>query len=273
MTITEAIGARRSVRTFTGTPLTAEQRAAIIHAISHLKSPFGGKVTVQLVDADGKSEFRPSTYGIIRRAPAYLLIGHADDDASQIAAGYLLERVVLLAQQMRLGTCWVGGTFRHDTFATVAPMKEATPLRMVIPIGEPAKGKSFLDRLTSTIVKSSSRKPMDEMFFSESVLYSVASDSPFRQPLEMVRLAPSSRNSQPWRAIVDGNHVDFFCAGSARFNLVDMGIALCHFHLVCEELGLKVTLAPARPTSTAAPGATSPPSPSNSLTLDYSSTR
>ena len=49
---------------------------------------------------------------------------------------------------------------------------------------------------------SAKRKPMDDLFI-------VNDESKFYWPLEMMRLAPSSTNSQPWRAEVDSNTVYF----------------------------------------------------------------
>ena len=45
----------------------------------------------------------------------------------------------------------------------------------------------------------------------------------------MMRLAPSSTNSQPWRATTDSDIVHFYCATSNRYSLTDCGIGLCHF--------------------------------------------
>ena len=53
-----------------------------------------------------------------------------------------------------------------------------------------------------------------------------------------MRLAPSSLNSQPWRAVVDGDTAHFFVAAKARDNYVDMGIGLAHVALVASEQGL-----------------------------------
>jgi hypothetical protein len=69
--------------------------------------------------------------------------------------------------------------------------------------------------------------------------------------LEMVRLAPSASNKQPWRVIKDGESFHFFlqrtpgyresllkkALGIFDLQRVDMGIALCHFALTEAELG------------------------------------
>lgn len=65
------------------------------------------------------------------------------------------------------------------------------------------------------------------------------------QPLEMVRLAPSAVNKQPWRMIVTEEAVHFylqrskgFSGGKLDMQKMDLGIALCHFELMAKELGI-----------------------------------
>ena len=63
--------------------------------------------------------------------------------------------------------------------------------------------------------------------------------------LELVRLAPSAVNKQPWRAVVCGDTVHFYEKRSKGFvtaegwdvQKIDMGIALCHFVCGLEEKG------------------------------------
>lgn len=64
-------------------------------------------------------------------------------------------------------------------------------------------------------------------------------------PLEMIRLAPSAVNKQPWRMVVMDDVVHFclqrsknFGGGKIDMQKIDMGIALCHFELMAKELGI-----------------------------------
>lgn len=55
----------------------------------------------------------------------------------------------------------------------------------------------------------------------------------------MARLAPSAVNKQPWRIVVADNKAHFYLKRSKGFGhegkldmqMIDMGIALCHFAL------------------------------------------
>ena len=63
--------------------------------------------------------------------------------------------------------------------------------------------------------------------------------------IEMVRFGPSAGNKQPWRIVKerDKNIYHFYIieitGGYRRFPPLDIGIAVCHWDLTAEELGIK----------------------------------
>jgi hypothetical protein len=76
----------------------------------------------------------------------------------------------------------------------------------------------------------------------------------YATPLETIRMAPSASNNQPWRIVRDSetDRFHFYLQrtekyrernkkwfGMADLQRVDMGIAMCHLALACNELGLK----------------------------------
>ncbi|MDE7369854.1 MAG: hypothetical protein K2N08_08850, partial [Muribaculaceae bacterium] len=58
----------------------------------------------------------------------------------------------------------------------------------------------------------------------------VPEDNQFHDALEMLRLAPSDTNTQPWRALVDGNTVHFYYKPKSPAAVLDLGIGICHFY-------------------------------------------
>lgn len=63
--------------------------------------------------------------------------------------------------------------------------------------------------------------------------------------LEMLRLAPSATNQQPWRVLKQGNIYHFYethpanlSSDEVKIKQVDLGIALSHFHQTALEQGL-----------------------------------
>lgn len=66
----------------------------------------------------------------------------------------------------------------------------------------------------------------------------------YQFPLEMLRLAPSAVNKQPWRVVFANNSFHFFERNSLGesntidMQRIDMGIGICHFHLAAIEKNL-----------------------------------
>ena len=115
------------------------------------------------------------------------------------------------------------------------------------PIGYPAAKLLLREGMMRKAIKSDERLPFSQIFFAGSfdVPLSPSDAGSFVEPLQMLRLAPSATNKQPWRAIVDGNAVHFFEEHGLKesalgdIQKVDMGIALSHFWLTAQERGLE----------------------------------
>lgn len=231
--IDEIILQRHSVRSFDKQrPMTEHDVETLRNSIDGTKSPFGGKVAIELKEFAIDGPFKPSTYGTINGASWYFLMGTDSTEESQLSLGFIMEQVVLKATSMGLGTCWIAATFKGTAFADAAQFPAETPLQVVMPVGYPSEKKSFIEKVTRAALRSAKRKPMDELFI-------VSHDSKFYQPLEMMRLAPSSTNTQPWRAEVDGDVVYFYYIQKSKASILDLGIGLSHFYLAAKEKGIE----------------------------------
>lgn len=223
---------RKSVRSFDKQrPLSANEVETLRKAIADSQSPFGGKVSIELKEFALEGPFKPGTYGTISGASWYFLMGTDSSEEARLTLGFRMEQVVLKATSMGLGTCWVAGTFKDTVFAKAAEFAPATPLQVVMPVGYPAEKKRLLERIARASLGSAKRKPMDDLFI-------VGENSTFYEPLEMMRLAPSSTNSQPWRAMADGDTVYFYYVNKSKASILDLGIGLSHFYLAAKEKGI-----------------------------------
>lgn len=230
MNIIEAMTARRSVRSFDGQPLPSADRQLLCDFAASAHNPFGGKVTVRLREFDLPSGYRPSTYGMIRGASDFFLVGFGDDIISELSAGFVFEQVVLKAWEMGYGTCWLGATFKGTVFDRGISWPDGARLRIVCPAGV-AASRSLIERIARFSARSDRRKPFGELFFSDFSGSPLSAGSRFGEALSMMRLAPSSTNSQPWRAVADGQTVHFYCRQPGPYAMIDCGIGLCHFAL------------------------------------------
>lgn len=228
MNIIEAMKERRSVRSFNGEHLTAETIDSLKKAIDESQSPFGGSVTIRLKSFDLKGAYKPSTYGMISGATEFFLLGIKKDKASALTAGFKFEQVVLKAWQMGLGTCWIAATFKGSDFDRGETWPDGEELLIICPVGVAAK-PTIKEKITRLAVGSKNRKPFGTLFFDGDFSTPLREDSHFGEALEMMRLAPSSTNSQPWRALVIGNKVCFYYKPKSEASVLDCGIGMCHF--------------------------------------------
>ena len=243
MTIVETIQKRRSIRTYTGEPLSNEHIVQIEQYISQLQAPFGIKARTELIrtQSDG-NPVKLGTYGWIKGACDYLALIYEDVPFAEIAAAYLFEQTILFCTDLGLGTCWIGGSFSRSDFKKQIQLKTNEKLKIISPVGYASDKKRFLEKyIVNADKKHSSRKPFGELFFEKNF------DSPlteanaglFRTPLEMVRLSPSANNVQEWRVLLEDKTLHFYKKPYPMFDSIDMGIALCHFELTCKELGIE----------------------------------
>lgn len=247
-----AIERRRSVRTYTGEPLAAGVVALLTDAIKNAPRPFGGDITLGLGRFDIKGPHKPGTYGMISGACDYVLAAFDDRPESALSTGYALEDVVLRATDAGADTCWIGGTFKGSDFATALDCPAPQSLKLIIAAGYAAEKARFIERMGRKIMGSSTRKPFEELFFNGNAETPLERDNTFADALGMMRLAPSARNSQPWRAVVEGDTVHFYTVEKGSFRFVDLGIGLRHFAAHEEGVGhsgsfMKLTAVPEAP--------------------------
>ena len=127
-------------------------------------------------------------------------------------------------------------------------MEENEHILCISPIGFPAASRRLADKLIRRAIKAKKRKKWDALFFEDSFAnpLTIISAGKYSIPLEMVRLAPSAGNKQPWRIIKEKDkdifHFYWIIGKNMSYNKlhkVDMGIAVCHFDLSVKELGIK----------------------------------
>jgi nitroreductase len=243
MTSIESIRQRRSVRTYTGEPLSKEHAERIEAYIAGLQAPFGHPASIRFVHGDTPAgRVKLGTYGFIDGACDYLALCCGTSPLSDESAGYVFEQLILYCTALGLGTCWLGGSFSRKDFGGRVPLDEGQRIRAVSPVGYAAGRKRLLEVVMGAERHHRSRKPFGSLFFYKDFDHALTQEAAgvYFQPLEMTRLAPSANNFQPWRVIVDANRAHFYHRKTVGgFDALDAGIALAHFGETCRELGLK----------------------------------
>ncbi|MDR3551617.1 MAG: nitroreductase family protein [Clostridia bacterium] len=245
--VRELAGIRRSVRTYQDKDLEPEVRQKLQDCLENVTGINGRSVKLSLVVADSAPNgAKIGTYGMIRGARYYMaaVVGKGDGEAL-LELGYVLEKAVLLATSLGLGTVWLGGTFNKGRFAKAVGLGPNEMLPIVVPVGYPSETMNLREWLMRKIPGSAHRKGWSELFFSGNIQKPLesADAAGLKDALEALRLAPSAINVQPWRIIKnDDGSFSFYEAVSQNqmgfdMHMIDMGIALCHFDLASCEAG------------------------------------
>ena len=247
--IRETVEKRRSIRTYEPRPLSAEVRKQLMTFAEAADNPFGVPVRIGLIETERSDQPRKlGTYGVIKGAGSFLGIVVPQEPLGLEAAGYALEKVVLYATHLGLGTCWLAGTLNREGFTRAMQTGENEWMPAITPVGYPAAKPSFHEQLMRSSMKSAQRKPWGELFFRGDfhTPLTEAEAGAYAEALELLRLAPSATNAQPWRVVMDDSAFHF-CAVVGRdaraenppaIQRVDGGIGACHFHLAAQEKDL-----------------------------------
>jgi hypothetical protein len=253
MSIIETIRVRVSCRTYSNLAIEPDKIAKLTEYLkSNEEVPFGSKTRFELLNFENMdmSELKSlGTYGVIKRARQFIVGAVVDQPRAMEDYGYGMEKNILTAAALGLGTCWLGGTFNRTGFADKMKLAENELLPAVTPVGYSNNQRSIIDRAFRFTAGSDKRKPWGELFYEGNMKTPLGKNSAghYATPLECVRIGPSASNKQPWRIIKDNENYHFYIKrtpgydrafGPIRMQSIDMGIAMSHFELTSREMGL-----------------------------------
>ena len=241
--IKDVIRKRKSVRTFDGKSLLPEDRQKLEEYVKTLDNPFDVPIEFRFLNAKEHDLSSPVIVG----TDLYVAAKVSRIPRSETAFGYTFEKFCLYAESLGIGTIMLAATISRKTFEKAMDIKENEVMPVASPVGYPAEKRSVRETMMRKGLKADERLPFETLFFEESFMKALAPEhaGQFRDALEMVRLAPSVTNKQPWRAVVCGDTVHFYekkAKGMSNslgdIQKVDIGIALAHFDLTLKEAGV-----------------------------------
>ncbi len=253
--VIELIKSRFSCRSYSEEHIAEEKRQQLAAFIaSNQTGPFCSPTRFELItatEADRKALQGLGTYGFIKNPTGFILGAMSEGEKNLEDFGYAMEHIILFATDLGLGTCWLGGSFTKGRFAKKIAAGEKERVPAVTSVGNIADDHSVRQRFS----RNKHRYAWDELFFDQAFGRPLSQDKAgvYAEPLEMVRLGPSASNKQPWQIVKDGAAWHFYIQRSKRYgpdslvfkllNVDDMqrldaGIAMCHFELTANELGL-----------------------------------
>lgn len=256
--IQDLIRQRYSCRSYTQTQLSINDLGILRSSVVNNQiGPFTNQVRTEIISAsqDNTAELkRLGTYGFIKNPMGFIIIAAQDTQGAMVDVGYLIEILILKATDLGIGTCWLGGTFTKSQFARTIELRDGEIIPAVISIGYPLDRQALMDRISRTYAGADRRLPWQELFYDGSFSQPLPPHKAgqYQEPLEMVRLAPSASNKQPWRIIHLKDQFHFYLQRTknypaAIFNKIlrladlqslDLGIAMSHFELSALARGL-----------------------------------
>jgi hypothetical protein len=233
---------RISVRSYRKRPLPKEivqDFTQYVEALNKTTGPFGTQPKIHLSSVHLENAVQ-GNYGFVRNASEYFVGVCKKEKKSVVDFGYNFEKLVLHATSKGLGTCWMAGGFKRSDFETTIEMEEGEYIPAISPVGYSHEKTSVIDQSVRFLVRSNKREPWEKMFFDKELkpIHFNTYHGDMKIPLELVRLAPSGSNKQPWVLVFceKDQCVHFYSKESYTYQM-DLGIAMLHFELGCQEKG------------------------------------
>ena len=213
------LAARHSVRSFTDRPIeegAVEQLQAEADALNERLG-----LSIQLcLDNPEAFDGRLAHYGSFRNVRNHIALVGPTRPGLDKACGYAGERLVLLAQELGLNTCWVALTYSKKASAARVAAGEKFVCCIALGYGEKAGAAHQV-------------KPIEKLGRTATGSELATAPAWFAAGLEAAQLAPTAVNQQRFRFELAANehavHARVLPAVSCGH--IDLGIAKLHFEL------------------------------------------
>ena len=209
MTIQEAMQCRHSVRAYLPRPIEGEPLTRLEEEIRQCNQDSG--LRIQLITDDPVAfGGRMAHYGKFEGVHSYLALVGPKGPRLEETCGWYGERLVLLAQQLGLNTCWVAMTY--------------SKIRSAFSVGEGEK--------LCIVISLGYGKTQGVPHKSKAIEKMAKTDGPapdwFTSGVEAALLAPTAMNQQKFQFTLTDDKVSVR-AGVGFYTKIDLGIVRYHF--------------------------------------------
>lgn len=236
MDLIKAIKKRKSTRKYKETKIDDKKIKNIIEKSIETDKLFESDIVVDLRD---RKEINDLIKGIIGDygkiiSPHYFILSTEKEKKNIIDLGFLGEQLILELTKEKLATCWIGKFGSKEKIGNRLNLKNQKKPQALLAFGKPSK-KGFRN-------EEPNRKKLNELIIGGKRKIK------FDQILELVKLAPSALNRQPWRFKLKDNRIDFYLSKKGLMekflrnisnlkllNYIDIGIALKHAQIGGEK--------------------------------------
>lgn len=218
LSLLHAVRARHSIRRYIDKPLSQEVIDKLNEKIRECNEK--GNLHIQLVVNEKRGFNGIMAYGSFSGVSNYIVMAGAKSDTLGQRIGYYGEQIVLYAQQLGLGTCWAGISYRKIKDAyTLAPEEK---ISCMISIGYPDEGGRVLKRKTPEMVSNISVDSPG--WFALGVKAALKAPTAVNQQKFFFELMPQPSGCKP---IVKAKALP----SMVGYTKIDLGIAMYHFEI------------------------------------------
>lgn len=244
MLITDFLLSRKSVRSFRAKDLSAEEVQAINEGLNEINSKNNG--TLFQLHTNGDEIFEAldghgGYGGVMIEAPAYISMNIIEERAeSYIMAAYSMEHITTILHDLGFGSCWVTLSSASDDVLKKTFNNEEGLIKYIIAFGKAKRSFNF-----------GSTDFVPKIGIEDYVFKSIDEKEPYTiEELEVLgladlfyylRMAPSSKDKQPWRFVIDGGEISLYIQETDQLDdFVDVGIVLYYFDNLAKASNLNI---------------------------------
>ena len=242
--IEQIINERHSVRNYSNKIIEQNVKQEVIEYINKVENPFDIPLSFKILDQSVLKDDKIKLYSIIKNVKNYIAVKVKKQDNALEALGYSMESIVLYLTSLGIGTCWIG-SFSIEQIIKYLPIQQDEMLPVILSFGYESNNVTLKEKVVQKITDKKNRKKFGEISFDGNFGTSLKYDANnvYSNAIEMVRIAPSAVNKQPWNILKENNMYHFYENKSLNYDKrigfdiqnVDMGIAMCHFEIYLRE--------------------------------------
>lgn len=241
MLMTNFLKNRGSTRVFKNTKIDSEIIEDINLKLKKMEAESSGLFELKFYE-NGKNvsegfEGKAGYSGVMIKSPHYISLDIKEDtDDAMIYGAYNLEKLTSILHEMDIGTCWITLSDVSVDLKKQVLGEENGGTEYLLAVGYARPRNPFSKEVISA------RKSIEELVFQGEVGNSIDLDTlEDRGLLDLfyyVRYAPSTKNLQPWRFLMNGNKV-ILLMDENNVNFADAGIMMYYFEALANIVGVR----------------------------------
>lgn len=246
MLMANFLRSRKSTREFKNKKLSEELIGDIEKNINLVKEQAQGNYDFRIYENGdllySKLEGLGGYSGVMIKSPHYIVLEFKDDTReSRIYGAYSTEKLISNLNHSGIATCWISLKDVDDDTKKQVFGQGLTNIEYLLAIGYAKPKNPFLSETFSD------RIGVDEMVFKDIIGKKIdPSELEHDGLLDIfyyVRFAPSTKNLQPWRFLVEDNNIILYGKYSNwdKGIYTDLGIVMYYFEQLGKTQGIKDT--------------------------------